>query len=114
MKKKKRKRPMPQDLLYERFCSSCGWCGKRIGPDQGVFGVSARARPGLDLTHVEGQIIALHLVTFDRTILVGVAGRDSEAKRAGKDLSFMVCSRTCGEELRRAFDQERELLRKLL
>ncbi len=89
----------------EKLQSECGWCGKAIGDEEEVFGVSGKALPGIDLSLVQGKVIEITLTT-GRHLLAGVAAFDSDAKRAGTDLMFMVCSESCGQQLKAAISAE--------
>jgi hypothetical protein len=109
MKRRKKKAPG----LVELFQSTCGWCGKSIPPDNEVFAGSGTARPGIDLSQKAGQVMPLYLALLDKTVLVAIAGLDSEAKRDGKDFAFMTCSAACAESLRTAFQGEIELGNKM-
>jgi hypothetical protein len=101
----KRRKKKPHDLL-SLFESTCGWCGKGIPPNTEVFGGGGKARPGVDLSGLAGQITALYLAGVDKTVLVGIAGLDSEAKRDGQDFVYLTCSQACGSALRAALQDE--------
>jgi len=61
---------------------------------------------GVDLSESEGTIVPLPLEGVRKVVPMIVASKDSPAKQAGNDLCFMVCSRECGEALRRALAEE--------
>ena len=105
MKKRKNKARNLADL----FQSTCGWCGKRIPSDTERFGFGAKARPGIDLSGKAGQVVPLYLAGCDKTVLVAVAGLESDAKREGNDLVFMTCSAACGKLLQAAMQREIEM-----
>lgn len=86
----------------ERMQSECGWCGKSIGEGQPVFGIGGKALPGIDLSLVQGKVIEIELEAAAKHILAAVPAFDSDAKREGNDLMFMVCSETCGRQLQTA------------
>jgi hypothetical protein len=104
MKKRKKKARNLADL----FQSTCGWCGRAIAPNAERLGFGARARPGIDLSGKAGQVMPLYLAGCDKTVLVAVAGLESEAKREGNDLVFMTCSVACGKLLQAAMQREIE------
>jgi len=106
--KRRKKRPPSRN---ERFQSTCGWCGKHIPEDTEVFGAGARAHGNIDLTPHAGTVIEMALLSVDKTVLVAVTGLDSEAKRRGHDLMFMTCSDECGEKLRRAVEEDFNIVR---
>jgi hypothetical protein len=105
MKRRKQKRR----TLLERFQSTCGWCGKTIPPNTPVFGGGGKARPGIDLSDVAGQVIPLRLLTAGKDVLVGISAPDSEARRDGSDFVYMACSEICARQLRDAFQADIEL-----
>jgi hypothetical protein len=86
----------------ERLQSECGWCGKSIGEDQPVFGIGGKALPGIDLSLVQGKVIEIDLETAAKHVLAAVPAFDSDAKKEGNDLMFMVCSEACGRQLQAA------------
>jgi hypothetical protein len=52
----KRRKKKPDDLA-RRFQTTCGWCGRKIPPNTEVFGGGGKARPGIDLTALAGQVL---------------------------------------------------------
>jgi hypothetical protein len=108
MKRHKQTRRPPQsaEAIFrrraERLQSECGWCAGRIGEDQPVFGIGGKALPGIDLSLVQGKVIEIILDTAAKPVLAAVAAFDSDAKKAGNDLMFMVCSERCGRQLQAA------------
>jgi hypothetical protein len=80
----KRRKRKTKDLASQ-FESTCGWCGKYIPPDTEVFGRSGKARPGIDLSNLAGQVIPVHILTAEKTVLIAVVGKDSDARREGYD-----------------------------
>jgi hypothetical protein len=101
----KRRKKKPVDLL-EQFQSKCGWCGRKIPPDQEVYGGGGKARPEFDLTPYAGQVFPIYLPKLDKTVLIGVTGLDSEARRDGQDFMYMTCSADCGYRLKAAMESE--------
>lgn len=85
-------------VSWELVSSMCAWCGKRIAEDSEVFSIGARARPGVDLKR-EGHVLELE-VSPTRTIYAIVPTADSQARMAGWDLLFVICSEACGIALR--------------
>jgi hypothetical protein len=104
MKNRKRK---SGDLLH-LFETTCGWCGRRIPPGTEVFGGSGKARPDVDLTAHMGRVLPIHLVSANKTVLIAVAGVDSEARREGYDFVYMTCSEECARNLKTAFERDIE------
>jgi len=90
----------------EDALSKCTWCGSRIDEFSQVFAVDARLRPEIDLRAYQGHCIQLDLATRTKTLNAMVSADGSEAKAAGKDLMFMVCSKKCGTKLKKALSEE--------
>jgi hypothetical protein len=86
---------------------TCAWCNKDIEEDTEVFGLGAKARTRMDLGARAGSTIEIPLTYAKRTIPAIVPARKSEAKKAGNDIMFMICSKKCGELLKKALLKER-------
>ncbi|NUO83206.1 hypothetical protein HUU05_24300 [candidate division KSB1 bacterium] len=86
----------------------CAWCGARIAADTEVFGCGARTIPGIDLSAKEGEILPLYLALSRRTVPALVVPQDSQAKREGNDLYFLICSESCGRALKEALEEDKE------
>jgi hypothetical protein len=108
----KRRKKKPIDLV-ERFQTTCAWCERRIPPNTEVFGGGGKARPGVDLSAHAGHVLPLYLLALDKTVLVAVAGPDSDARRDGYDFVYMTCSESCGHALKAAFEGEIEIRKHL-
>jgi hypothetical protein len=108
----KRRKKQPDDLA-RRFQTTCGWCGRHIPPNTEVFGGSGKARPDFDLTAHAGQVLPVYLIGLDKTVLVAVAGLDSEARRDGYDFVYMTCSEACARSLKTAFEGEIQMGKRL-
>jgi hypothetical protein len=108
-----RGRKKKREDLARRFQTTCGWCGREIPPDTEVFGGGGKARPGIDLTAHAGHVLPVYLVGSDKTVLVAVAGLDSEARREGQDFMYMTCSAACARSLKAAFECEIEMGKRL-
>lgn len=94
----------------ERVLRSCTWCHKRIPANTPVYSLTAKARPGVDLQSVKGNVMALQLTRIKRSVWAIVPAGDSDARREGNDFVFMVCSPACGTALRQALQQEISLV----
>jgi len=90
----------------EEAMSRCSWCGQSIPEDTPVFGFGGKTRPGVDMAEFEGATIRISLVTQDRTVMAIVPTADSHARLDGHDFMFMVCSETCGSEMKAVLDAE--------
>jgi hypothetical protein len=108
----KRRKKKPDDLA-RRFQTTCGWCGRKIPPDTEVFGGGGKARPGIDLTSLAGQVLPLYFAGADKTVLVAVAGLDSDARRDGHDFVYMTCSEACAISLKTALQGEIDMGKRL-
>jgi hypothetical protein len=85
----------------------CAWCARDIRPGADVYGVGAKARKDVSLEKHEGTILEMGLAHNVRTLPAMIVSRGSEAKKAGNDIMFMVCSKECGEALKKALRKER-------
>jgi len=54
----------------------------------------------------KGKVVEIALLSPAKKVLAGVAAFDSDAKKAGNDLVFMVCSEECGRQLKSAVASE--------
>ncbi len=82
--------------------------GSRISDDIEVFAVGAKIRPGV-FSEYEGKAIQLMIVSEDRFVPMMVTTEGSEAKNDGNDIMFMVCSETCGKEMKSALERDKSL-----
>lgn len=87
----------------------CSWCGKKIKADAPVYGFGGRKRSGVDLTEYQGSAILISLATVPKEVICMVTATDSPAKADGKDFMFMVCSKTCADEMKSVLDAEAAL-----
>ncbi len=106
----KRRKKRSEDLIH-RFQTTCGWCGRKIPPNQEVFGGGGKART--DLTAHAGRVLPVQLVSLNKTVLIAVCGLDSEALRHGHDFMYMTCSEACGHSLIDAFKSAIEIGKEL-
>jgi len=83
----------------------CGWCGEPIGDDAEIVTLGASVAEKERLRDLEGEIIPLPV--GDRTVDAVVVTADSPAKKAGRDLLFIVCSEECASQLREALNRTR-------
>jgi hypothetical protein len=104
-----KRRDRKSDDLDHLFHTTCGWCSRKIPPDVEVFGGTGKARPGIDLTAHVGRVLAIHLVSANKTVVIAVAGLDSEARREGYDFVYMTCSEGCARDLKTAFERDIEM-----
>jgi len=90
----------------EKFIESCGWCKVPLDDDQPVFGIGVIARKNFDFSKCDVGILEIKLVNQEKTVPAIVTGKDSQAKKDGKDLILMVCSENCGQLLKKALNDE--------
>ena len=100
----KRKKPTTKKVL-----STCCWCGQRIGPNQEIFSVGARKNPHVDISKYEGGVMSVKVTSKKKPLWAIVPPAGSDAQRAGNDIAFVLCSETCGYELREALQHDKEL-----
>ncbi len=77
-----------------------------IPPDDEVFTIGAKAKPGTDLSAQQGKQIPLFLIQANKTVSAIVPARNSQAVRDGHDLIFMVCSQSCAQALSNALEND--------
>ena len=87
----------------------CAWCEQEIAEEQEVIGVGLKFRPGRALPEWAGTIQPLRLSISERTVAMIVVGKNSPAKRDGKDAIFQVCCDGCAKKLSDALRLETEL-----
>ena len=93
----------------EEALGKCAWCRNQISDGVEVFGVGAKIRPGVDLSDYEGEAIQLMIVSEDRFVPMMLTLEGSEAKNDGNDIMFLVCSETCGKQLKSALERDKSL-----
>jgi len=91
----------------EEVSHVCAWCKKAIHKTSEVFAVGAKARKGMNLKPYIGSEIQIALTHTNKALPALVPTPNSDAKKAGNDLLFMVCSKKCGELLKKAVQKER-------
>ena len=96
----------------EKATSVCAWCQKRIPPDTELFALGAKFKPGVDLK--EGSVTQLFLATTGNKIYAIIPTSDSQAKKEGKDILFTICSHSCGMALKKALEQEIDLIDRVI
>ena len=84
----------------------CAWCNKRVPENDEVYGLGAGLRPDIDFTDRAGEIIPVYLASTDREVPAIVTTSDSEAKRDGYDVIFLICCEKCGEALKAVLQTE--------
>ena len=85
----------------------CGWCNKEIPEDHEIFSLDLRAHSDFNVNRYAGQSFLIELITINKSIPVIMPTLDSEAKKAGKDMFFALCSGECALELKRVLNEEK-------
>ena len=97
---------------YEAPPSTCCWCGEGISQDSPVYSLSAAFRQDVEVSiEKEAYVIKVAVPkSMDSTqyasLWATVTGRESDAKKEGTDLIFMLCSKKCGSELKKILQTE--------
>jgi predicted nucleic acid-binding Zn ribbon protein len=99
-------------MSWEKVMSRCAWCGSTIPSDSEIFGLGVKAKPGIQVE--EGSVMEVLLFSANKTVLGIVPMNDSQAKREGKDLLFMICSESCGAALKKELQKQIELIESIL
>ncbi len=91
----------------EEAVYACAWCDREIEKDAEVFGLGARTRGRMSPKDQEGSTVRIPLTHDGRTVPAIVPARGSVARKAGNDILFMICSKKCGELLKKALLKEK-------
>ncbi|HWP91010.1 MAG TPA: hypothetical protein VNN20_02270 [Thermodesulfobacteriota bacterium] len=107
---KKRQR-IPNIRPLVTLPQKCTWCGKSISDEQEVFGLEAAVNPAYKniLKKAEGAIIPQILTLTEKIVHAVVVTQDSEVKREGFDILFIVCSEPCALMIEKALNQEQAI-----
>ena len=86
--------------------NKCAWCQSEITDHMEVYGLGAKLKSNIDLSEYEGHCIELGLASEEKSVYMMVTGRGSEAKNAGKDAMFLICSVKCAKKLKGVLEKE--------
>ena len=100
----KRKEPKIKQVL-----KTYSWCGVKIDNGSEIFALGCKKNPEIDISKYEGKIMPVAIAPLNKTIWALVPTEDSDARREGKDLMFVLCSQECGNQLKETLQQEKEL-----
>jgi predicted nucleic acid-binding Zn ribbon protein len=103
-----RKRKRKHRVSWQDAVSVCAWCGKPIPEDSEVFSLGAKARPGVNLEG-EGNVLELALDARRKALAI-IPTQDSQAKKAGWDLLFTLCSEECARALRETVQRQIDII----
>jgi hypothetical protein len=84
---------------------------KKIKPDKEVYALNVKFIEGKEITDCDGRMIHLYLSTRHTSVPMIVPGENSEAKLAGVDGIFSICSPKCGEKMRESLKKETETIK---
>jgi len=93
-------------MADEDVLSRCAWCGMGIDEEAEVYGLGAMFCRDVDLSEYESQVIELKILTENRIVPMMIAAKGSDAKKAGHDAMFMLCSNECANEMRETLLEE--------
>ncbi|MFQ5855846.1 MAG: hypothetical protein ACE5LU_09415 [Anaerolineae bacterium] len=101
-KRRRRRRLQKERLPVPDEARVCAWCKKPL-PARDVYGLGARAVPGIELPGPPGTVQTLWINSAQREVHTIIVTKDSPAKQQeGWDFYFALCSETCANELRTA------------
>lgn len=86
--------------------SQCAACRDNISEMTEVFGLGVKLKPEVDLSEFESHCIEIDLVSEEKSAYMMVTAQGSEAKDDGKDGMFLVCSESCGKQLKQVLEKE--------
>jgi hypothetical protein len=93
-----------------KVISTCAWYGRKIPKGSEIFSLGAKIRSGIDLHDQGGHGIQILLAKSEKTVNAVVPADNSQAKKAGNDLIFTICSQQCGGALKQALQEELNII----
>lgn len=94
------------DELITIFQAFCGWCDSDIDEEQEVFSQGIHLNPDFDLKSHEGRVVPIQVSGKNEPLLCLIPTENSEARKAGSEGTFQLCSEKCVYELRAALKAE--------
>jgi hypothetical protein len=95
------------------YRSKCCWCGKKISKFSPVYGLNAKFRKDVETPPVENEGYVIDLYVHEsmdspeyKPVWTIITAKNSDAKKAGYDMIFMLCSEECGHELKEILQAE--------
>jgi hypothetical protein len=85
---------------------SCAWCDNIISEFSEHFALKVKMRPGFDIAQLQGTVQMVELKKTKKIIPVIFVTEDSDAKKEGYDMLFMLCSEKCSKRLKNALENE--------
>ena len=83
----------------EYWLSHCCWCNREMRDDSERFSINTKFRDPKDYRKNAGKIVEFYVPVVDRSIMAFAVTPDSEAKKQGYEIMFVICSERCREEL---------------
>jgi hypothetical protein len=93
-----------------KIISTCAWCGRKIPKGSEIFSIGAKVRSGIDLHDQGGRVIQILLAKSGKTVNAIAPTDNSQAKKAGNDLLFAICSQACGGALKQVLQEELNIM----
>ncbi|MDA3790067.1 MAG: hypothetical protein PF503_16420 [Desulfobacula sp.] len=89
--------------------STCCWCGLKIKDEGPLYSIGCKKRPEVNISKYEGKVMPVKILTSGKTVLSFVPPSGSDARKAGNDFMFALCSEDCGDQLKEALETEKEI-----
>ncbi|WP_100009886.1 hypothetical protein [Lentibacillus sediminis] len=84
----------------------CAWCMRKIAENQPLYAINVKFAEGIDNSDREGEIVQIYLSSRKTSVPMIVTTADSEAKKNGQDGLFTLCSRECGDKMKKSLEKE--------
>jgi len=93
-----------------KIISICAWCGRKISKDSEIFSLGVKVRSGIDLQYQGGHVVRIFLAKNEKIVNAVAPTDNSQAKEAGNDLVFAICSQQCVGALKQALQEELNII----
>jgi len=90
----------------EYWLNHCRWCDREMGEESERFSINTKFRDPKDYRKNAGKIVEFYVPSVYRSIMAFAVTRDSEAKKQGYEIMFVICSERCREELSAALRED--------
>lgn len=101
--------------------NDCCWCGKEILEGSPAYVLTAKFRKNVETPPVEKEAYVIEISIhkgMDSTdympVWTIVTAKNSDAKKAGNDMIFMLCSEECGGELKEILQADIDFIDRVL
>ena len=84
----------------------CTWCNKSLINEDSVLSLNIKAGDGSKFIDFAGQFITITLAAENKDVHAFVTTEDSQARKDGFDLLFILCSEECRGNLKTALKEE--------